>query len=106
MTYLSELHVLKPKDANIVLNPAEGQIVTVSGQRFHLLMTLKIGRKFRIWIRDTATDEVFGSMACHVEEVLPVHAHSKEAFDLSRFLVHFILQYLSEHHLFCTCRQS
>ena len=92
MTYLSELHVLKPKDANIVLNPAEGQIVTVSGQRFHLLMTLKIGRKFRIWIRDTVTDEVFGSMACHVEEVSAVPAHSREAFDISRFEVHVILE--------------
>ena len=83
--------MLKGKDDKLVLKPVDCQIVTVSGRRFQLLVLLKVGRKFRIWMRDTATNEVFAAMARDVEAVTAVPANDREAFDASRMLVHFIL---------------
>ena len=74
VAYLSELHVLKGKDDKMVLKPSEGQIVTVAGHRFQLLVVLKANRKFRVWMRDAATHEVFGAMAREVETVAAVPA--------------------------------
>ena len=89
VAYLSELHVLKGKDDKMVLKPSEGQIVTVAGHRFQLLVVLKANRKFRVWMRDAATHEVFGAMARDVETVAAVPAASRESFDSSRIQVHF-----------------
>ena len=83
-TILSELHVLKAKDDKLILNSDSGQIVTVSGRKFHLLV-IKAGRQFRIWMRDATTDEVFVAMAREAEAVFPVPSSSTAAFSPPEF---------------------
>lgn len=88
--FLSELHVIKGKDDKVVLNSSEGQIVTIGGQRFHLLIALKVGRHFKVWMRDTSTEKVYVAMAREIEEVSTVPSSSSAIFEATRINVHFI----------------
>lgn len=84
---LSDLHVLRAKNGKLVLCPAEGQFVTIGARKFHLLMALKVGRHFKVWVRDTTTEEVFVAMARDLDTATTAPESSKVNLNFTRLQV-------------------
>ena len=84
---LQILRVKRPHEEWPRLDPDEGQLVVVDKKKFHLLLCIRLGRVFRVVIRDEVAKTNFCSLARDVSVVETVPGKSKARLQKERAAV-------------------
>ena len=80
----------KKKDTKVCLRPTAGQFVVIGNQRLHLLLLIRIHRKYWAWIRDPLSEEVTRVLAFQVDTVEEASKLSKFSMECTRLAVQIL----------------